>query len=414
MGIFNRFSEKRSLEVQSDLQQATSLKDLQNLISESISDEIDLSDKAIKSIPSVNACVDLISNIVASLDIELYENKDGKIREITDDKRLFLLNKESEEFLTAYQSRKLFVEDMLLYGSAFLHRKRVGIGEEELVYLDRSELSFLEQHGTKDFDVITSKGDRIASYDLVYTLRNSYKISKATSILDDNKDLFKNMLYANQYKKNLTQNGGLQKVLVQPKKALGREFLSSLSQKIKALYKGNDNVLVLNSDVSITPIATDKSVNIDTLSKGYDNDVQSIFGVPASILEGTASDEEYNNFIKLQILPLLKRLEQTYNRTLLTTEEKKTKFFKFNIDSLLRVSLKERYESYAIAIKNGILEINEVRELEGYEEIEGLNNIIRLNLADSLYDTEKGKIVNINTNSVLDITSGEVTSFNQK
>ena len=29
-------------------------------------------------------------------------------------------------------------------------------------------------------------------------------------------------------------------------------------------------------------------------------------------------------------------------------------------------------------------------------------------------DTEKGKIVNINTNSVLDITSGEVTSFNKE
>ena len=94
MGLFDFMnSEKRSLEVQSDLQKATSMRDLQDLISDSIGDEIDLSDKAIKSIPSVNACVDLISNIVASLDIELYENKDGKIREITDDKRLFLLNR---------------------------------------------------------------------------------------------------------------------------------------------------------------------------------------------------------------------------------------------------------------------------------------------------------------------------------
>lgn len=414
MGLFDFMSsEKRSLEVQSDLQKATSMRDLQDLISDSIGDEIDLSDKAIKSIPSVNACVDLISNIVASLDIELYENKDGKIREIADDKRLFLLNKESEEFLTAYQSRKLFVEDMLLYGSAFLHRKRVGIGEEELVYLDRSELSFLEQHGTKDFDVITSKGERIASYDLVYALRNSYKISKATSILDDNRELFKNMLYANEYKKNLTQNGGLQKVLVQPKKALGREFLSSLSQKIKSLYKGNDSVLVLNSDVNITPIATDKNVNIDTLSKGYDNDVQNVFGVPASILEGNASDEEYNNFIKTRILPLLRQLEQTYNRTLLTTEEKKTKYFKFNVDTLLRTSLKERYESYAIAIKNGVLTVNEVRELEGYEPIDGLEGILRLNLSDALLDVNNNRLVNINTNTIMNLENGQAQNINQ-
>ena len=354
----------------------------------------------------------MISNIVASLDIELFENKGEKIREIVDDKRLFLLNKESEEFLTAYQSRKLFVEDMLLYGSAFLRRKTVGIGEEQLIYLDRSQLSFYEQLDTKDFDVLTNKGERIVSYDLVYTLRNGYKVSKATSIIDDNRELFKNILYANQYKKNLTQNGGLQKMLVQPKKALSREFLSSLSQKIKSLYKGSDNVLVLNSDVSITPIATDKTVNIDTLSKSYDNDVQSVFGIPASILDGRASDEVFNNFIKLQILPLLKQLEQTYNRTLLTTEEKKTKFFKFNIDNLLRVSLKERYESYAIAIKNGILTTNEVRELENYEPIEAIEGLIRLNLADSLFDVNNNRLVNINTNTIMDLEKGQVQNIN--
>ena len=202
-------------------------------------------------------------------------------------------------------------------------------------------------------------------------------------------------------------------MLVQPKKALSREFLSSLSQKIKSLYKGSDNVLVLNSDVSITPIATDKTVNIDTLSKSYDNDVQSVFGIPASILDGRASDEVFNNFIKLQILPLLKQLEQTYNRTLLTTEEKKTKFFKFNIDNLLRVSLKERYESYAIAIKNGILTTNEVRELENYEPIEAIEGLIRLNLADSLFDVNNNRLVNINTNTIMDLEKGQVQNINQ-
>jgi len=412
MGLLDIFSssEKRSLETDS---QPTTMKELQNLISDSISDDVDTSDDAIKKIPSVNACVDLISSLVASLDIELYEKKEGKIKEIVDDKRLFLLNQETEEFMTAYQSRKLFIKDMLLYGSAFLYRKQVGINEEELIYLDRSKISFFTNEKDKDFDILID-GKRIPSYDLVYALRNSYKVNKATSILDDNKELFKNILYANQYKKSLTMSGGLQKILVQPKKALGREFLSSLSQKIKALYKGNDNVLVLNSDVNITPIASDKTVNVDTLSNKYDDEVKNVFGVPTNVLEGTCTDEQFNNFIKVQILPLLIQLEQTYNKTLLTTEEKKTKYFKFNVDSLLRTGLKERYESYAIAIKNGILTTNECRELEGYEPIEGLQGILRLNLADSLLDTNSNKLININTNSIMDISTGQITSINQE
>jgi hypothetical protein len=41
-----------------------------------------------------------------------------------------------------------------------------------------------------------------------------------------------------------------------------------------------------------------------------------------------------------------------------------TTFVKWNIDALLRPMTKERYEAHAIGLMNGILSINEVRQLE--------------------------------------------------
>ena len=41
-----------------------------------------------------------------------------------------------------------------------------------------------------------------------------------------------------------------------------------------------------------------------------------------------------------------------------------TTFVKFNADALLRPMTKERYEAYAVAVNNGWLSINEIRQLE--------------------------------------------------
>ena len=46
-------------------------------------------------------------------------------------------------------------------------------------------------------------------------------------------------------------------------------------------------------------------------------------------------------------------------------------YLKFNVDSILRADIKTRYESYTNAIQNGFKTINDVRELEEDEPLEG-------------------------------------------
>ena len=56
-------------------------------------------------------------------------------------------------------------------------------------------------------------------------------------------------------------------------------------------------------------------------------------------------------------------------RALLTPEEKKTYFFKFNVDGLLRGDYQSRMNGYATARQNGWMSANDIRELENLDRI---------------------------------------------
>jgi phage portal protein BeeE len=55
------------------------------------------------------------------------------------------------------------------------------------------------------------------------------------------------------------------------------------------------------------------------------------------------------------------RLEAAFQRLVPGAERT---FLKFTVDGLLRATTQERYNSYATALNNGFLSINEVRALE--------------------------------------------------
>ena len=59
------------------------------------------------SIPSVGACVNLISDLIATLPIKLHKENSGTVEEIEEDRRVFLLNDETLDTLDGFQFKKL-------------------------------------------------------------------------------------------------------------------------------------------------------------------------------------------------------------------------------------------------------------------------------------------------------------------
>jgi len=97
-----------------------------------------------------------------------------------------------------------------------------------------------------------------------------------------------------------------------------------------------------------------------------------VYGVPPELLGADSGNSmTYANvesrdltFLKYALAPWIKRLEDS-----LTALMPRGTYCKFNTGSLLRTDLKSRYESYAIALTNRFLTVDEVRELEDREPL---------------------------------------------
>ena len=80
-------------------------------------------------------------------------------------------------------------------------------------------------------------------------------------------------------------------------------------------------------------------------------------------------EQQSLEFVKYTLDPWVVRWEQNLQRILLTTDEKKEYFFKFNVDGLLRGDYASRMSGYATARQNGWMSANDIRELENLDRI---------------------------------------------
>ena len=86
----------------------------------------------------------------------------------------------------------------------------------------------------------------------------------------------------------------------------------------------------------------------------------------------------------------------------LLEKEKGSFYFEFDTREITRGNIKERYEAYKIASETGWISKNEIRYLEDYDSIDGLD-VITLNLANVVFDTNTGKYYTPNTNAIVDM-----------
>jgi HK97 family phage portal protein len=113
-------------------------------------------------------------------------------------------------------------------------------------------------------------------------------------------------------------------------------------------------------------IAPEESQFIDTMRLNVQQ-IARIFAVPPEMIGADSGNAmTYSNieardlsFLKYALQPWLGRLERAMN-----TLVPRGQYVKFNAAALLRTDTLNRYQAHAIALENGFLTLNEVRELE--------------------------------------------------
>lgn len=92
-------------------------------------------------------------------------------------------------------------------------------------------------------------------------------------------------------------------------------------------------------------------------------------------------EEEAISLVKYSFMPWAVRWEKAMRRQLLTPEQKRRFYFKFNFNGLLRGDAKTRAEFYNKLLTSAVFSINDVRALEDMNPVEGGDNrFIQVNM----------------------------------
>lgn len=359
-----------------------------------------ITSKEALTIPAVSACVGIISDTVASLPILLYKSENKKVTEIKDDTRISLLNDETMDTLDGFQFKKALIVDYLLNGAgyAFINRHRNSI--ESLHFVEHTNVSIQKNTDPifKDYDILVH-GAMHRGFEFLKLTRKTTDGITGMGIIGENNKVFSVAYNSLVFEDMLVKTGGNKKGFLKALNRLSKEAIEELKLAWKNLYKNNDeNVVILNNGMEFQEASnTSVEMQLNENKKTNSAEICKIFVVPESILDGTASDEVYNNWIKVCILPILIALQTALNKDLLLPSEKGSFYFVFDTKELLKGDIEKRFKAYEIAIKNKILGINEIRYQEDKEPIEAFEDLIVLGLNDVLYNMKTGAVYTPNT-----------------
>lgn len=336
----------------------------------------------------------ILSNAVASLPWQVFRKENGQVIRYKEHPVDYLLHKSPHALYSSFSFRQALIVQMLTKKKGAFARIIRDPQTAQPIRLDllQSENVELYENQNGDFyymvkgvgvtgqirtsiavnadDMINIKyltGDGITSIDIIETHKENLGINLA----------------ATNFAANFFGNGAHVSSVLETEDELNPEQAERLRLQWNQKYGGADNTgktAVLESGLKYKKVglSPDEAMLNDT-KKHQIEEVGRITGIPAHMLS-SMDKATFNNievmsieFVKNTLQPLLIMIEQEFNRKLFTQKEHRdgTVYSRFNMDGVLRGATKDRYDSYAIAIQNKIMNANEVRALENLNPREG-------------------------------------------
>ncbi len=170
-------------------------------------------------------------------------------------------------------------------------------------------------------------------------------------------------------------NGALPGAVIEAPNAMTREAALRFRETWNADHGGVGNanrvgVLTNGAKLSKVSIAPNDAQFLETRQFSVP-DIARFYGVPPHLIADASNSTSWGSglaeqnlaFGQFSLRPWTERVEDQHTR-LLATHGLPDVFVKLNLDALLRASLKDRYDAYAVGIDKGVDTINECRALE--------------------------------------------------
>ena len=347
------------------------------------------------SIAAVTACVRAISTAVASLPLSLYR-RDGVDKNIEKNHILYkLVHDNPNKVNTSYNWRVQQMINLLLEGNAYSVIVRDNRGTPiEIIPLISDNVRVIKYEEDLFYE-ITGVDQPLSSYNVLHISGLSFDGCYGYSPIQMYAETIGLGVRSREFASNFFANGGNISGYLKSPSPLKPEVVEQLRYSWNQKYSGVGNshtTAVLPNGLeyhrmNLSPADGELIKQMEFTRE----EIASIFAVPPSqigIMRDSSSranvEEQSIMFYRNCLLPYLINWEQELNKKLLRDDEKDSLFFEFNAAGILRGDIESRYNSYAVAIQNGWLNRNEVRELENLNTKEGLSEyLVPLNMADA-------------------------------
>lgn len=354
------------------------------------------------TLPNVNGAVDFISNCVACMPVKLYKTKKGKVEEVEDD-RAKMLNGDTGDTLDAFQMKKAMVEDYLLGKGGYCYISRKGNDVTGLYYVEDTNITIMTANEPifKDFQ-ISVNGDNFKPWQFIKLLRNTKDGASGVGLTVEVSKALETAYQTLLYQLGMVSTGGNKKGFLKATRKLTQDEIDALKRAWRNLYGNNkENVVVLNNGLEFQEASNNAvETQMNESKKTLADEVNGLFHLYPN---------DFDRTFKEAIYPIVRAFETALNRDLLLETEKKNYFFEFDVKEIIRASLKERYEAYKLAKDTGFMTLNEIRQAENMEYVEGLD-VVNVGLGAVLYDINKHFYYTPNTDTIGDVNDGGETN----
>ena len=310
------------------------------------------------------------------------------------------MNEETGDLLDAFQWKCTLIRDYLLPGNGYTYVDWIQNRINGLYYVDPMQVS--AEIGS-DPIFKTARffigGNSYREHEIMRVLRNTRDGVTGVGVVAESPTQLETMINALKYENRMVRTGAKKGFLkVEAGKKVTQPVLDQLRDSWRKMY-GSDSeetTVVLNDgidfkDAGQTAVDTQLNENKET----NDHEIYKIFSIVPTVLEGGASTEDLKNTVRFAIQPVVKALQLAINRFCLLENEKGALTFEIDMDALDGTDMLSRYQAYEIAVRNGWMQLDEVRYDEGRNPL-GLK-FIRLGLDTVIYDPESKMIYTPNT-----------------
>ena len=333
---------------------------------------------------TVNACVNIIADAVASLSLNVYrKGKNG--REKVEKLPLAKVLKRNPNYNdTAYSFKQQIMLHLLLRGNAFIFVERNPDYSVRALYpLDPDTVEICNDEKKDVYYKLTVDGKQYKynATAILHIPAIRYNRLRGLSPMEYSTHSAKTGLELEEYTQNYFDGGIHSKLLVTvpvEHKNWSKDDSQKLTEQLLDAYGGKENAnkpLILSKGLTATPI----NINGNSDSQLVENrsfsekEIAKIFRVPLFMLGSenskfTNMEQSNTYFLQHTLTPWLVKIQEYFNR-LLPVEMQDSCYVEFDTDTMLRADYNTRMNNYVKGLQSGIYTLNQVLEMENLPKV---------------------------------------------